>query len=113
MSVICYFRPGSKRRAMQGDVPAWITNNARAPYILACVLSYPPWVDRVELEALRAEAQRMSTLTGELHVLDHIVPVTNDRVCGLGVPWNFQVVHWLYNARKGNTWCPEQMDLFA
>lgn len=113
MSIVCFYRPGSKARAVTGDVPAWITNNARAPYILACVLSCPPWVDRGELEMLRAWAKARSIFTGERHVLDHIVPVTHPDVCGLTVPWNLQVIHWRANGVKGNTWCPDQLEMFA
>ena len=112
MSIVCYYRPGSKARAVRGDVPAWITNNARASYILACVLSCPPWVDRWELLALRATAQALTIMTGRLHVLDHIVPVTHPNVCGLTVPWNLRIVPWRVNAAKGNQWKPDQMELF-
>lgn len=54
----------------------------------------------------------MTIFTGERHVLDHIVPVNHPRVCGLTVPWNIQVIHWRANGSKGNTWCPEQLELF-
>lgn len=112
MSIVEYFRPGSKERAVRGDVPTWITNNDRAPYILACVLSCPPWVDRWELLALRAMAQAMTKMTGELYVLDHIVPIIHPRVCGLTVPWNLRVIHWRVNGAKGNKWNPDQLELF-
>lgn len=113
MSIVEYYRPGSKARAMRGDVPAWITNNARSSYILACVLSCPPWVDRWELLTLRAMAQALTKMTGTLHVLDHIVPVNGTGVCGLTVPWNLRIVPWRVNAAKGNRWNPDQLELFS
>ena len=112
MSVVCYFRPGSKQRIVAGDMPKWISNNARASYIAQVCLSYPPWVDRYDMNLLRAWAQARSVFTGELHVLDHIIPVSHPMVCGLSVPWNFQVVHWRVNGAKGNRWHPEQLELF-
>lgn len=113
MSIICFARPGSKARILAGDMPAWISNNARAPYIAAVCLSAPPWVDRKQLELLRAWAQAMTAMTGELYVLDHIIPVNHPLVCGLTVPWNLRVVHWRVNGAKGNRWNPNQLELFG
>jgi hypothetical protein len=35
----------------------------------------PPWADRKAIAALYAEARRLTELTGELHVVDHTVPL--------------------------------------
>lgn len=93
MSVVCYFRPGSRARILAGDTPKWISNNARAPYIESVCRSYPDWVDRHDLNLLRAWAKARSKFSGELYVMDHII-------------------HWRVNGRKGNTWNPDQMELF-
>jgi hypothetical protein len=114
MSVVCYFRPGTKAKIMAGEWVHWVFGHkSRAHYLYACVMSYPPWVDKVDLLMLKAWADAMSAFHGERYVLDHIVPVTHDRVSGLGVPWNFQVIHWRVNGAKGNKWEPDQMELFA
>lgn len=106
-------RKTTKARIMAGERVHWVFNHkTRADYLLAIVMSAPPWVDKWELEALRAFARAMTTMTGELYVLDHIVPVTHPRVCGLTVPRNLRVVHWRVNGAKGNKWNPDQLELF-
>lgn len=113
MSIVCLVRPGTKAKIMAGERVHWVFNHkTRADYLLAIVLSAPPWVDRWELEALRAFANCMTKMTGVQHVLDHIIPVTHPYVCGLTVPWNLRVVPWRVNASKGNAFNPDQLELF-
>ena len=75
----------------------------------------PKWADASEIAKLYKEAKRLTKLTGELHVVDHIVPKINPAVCGLHVGCNLRVIHWLENAKKGAFWWPdmwmEQMSL--
>ncbi len=75
----------------------------------------PPWADLREIERFYQEARRLTRLTGELHVVDHIVPKIGKTVCGLHVVANLRVIHWLPNAQKGADWWPnmwnEQMEL--
>lgn len=111
--MVDYARRASRARLIKGDVPAWIRNSTRGRYIAAVVISTPDWVDRRDLQNLKAEAAAVTERTGVLHVLDHIVPLNHPRVCGLTVPWNLRVVHYLVNHAKSNNWCPEQLDLFG
>lgn len=75
----------------------------------------PPWADMAAIKAIYAEARRLTRETGELHVVDHIIPKCGALVCGLHVPNNLQILHWLPNARKGAWQWPgmpfEQMEL--
>ncbi len=66
----------------------------------------PRWVDMREIARFYAEARRLTKLTGELHVVDHIVPKISPLVCGLHVAWNLRVIHWRENAIKGAAWWP-------
>lgn len=115
MSIISLVRPGTKRKILDGEFVHWVfAHTSRAEYLYTIVMSAPLWINayRWELEALRAWAKARSKFTGELYVLDHIVPVTHTHVSGLTVPWNLQVVHWRVNGSKGNKWAPDQMGLF-
>jgi len=106
--------------------PLFIVRKRRAPIIHGGTLggkrrrqrearATPPWVDRSAVRAIYKKAKRLSKSTGEQYVVDHIVPLDGKLVCGLHVPWNLRVVHWLENARKSwHTWPDmpfEQMEL--
>ena len=54
------------------------------------------------MKQLYIEAQRLTKLTGERYVVDHIVPLINDYVCGLHVPWNLRVITQDENLVKSN-----------
>lgn len=51
---------------------------------------------------LRQEARRLTQVTGEKHVIDHIYPLRSERVSGLNTPSNLQVVTQAYNLEKQN-----------
>jgi 5-methylcytosine-specific restriction endonuclease McrA len=106
-------RAPSRRRLLAGDVPAWIRNSNRAPYITQVMLSAPPWVDLKVLREMQQAARELTKATGHLHVLDHRVPLNHPHVCGLTVPWNLQIIHWRANLSKGNRWHPDQLPLFG
>jgi 5-methylcytosine-specific restriction endonuclease McrA len=44
----------------------------------------------------------MTQTTGEQYVVDHIIPLRSDEVCGLHVPWNLRVTTQEENLKKSN-----------
>lgn len=62
----------------------------------------PAWADLERIKAIYAEAQRISTETGVLHVVDHDVPLLGKLVSGLHVHENLKIITALENSRKRN-----------
>lgn len=101
-------RPASKafrQRLIDGIEPEWLKKHKRRGYIVRQILATPPWIKRADLMAVYARRK-----PGE--VVDHIVPLTHPRVCGLNVPWNLKCVPAGNNARKSNAWCQWHGELF-
>ncbi len=65
----------------------------------------PPWLSReqkAQIRELYKIAITMTKTTGEQYVVDHIVPLRSDIVCGLHVPWNLRVIPRQENLLKSN-----------
>jgi 5-methylcytosine-specific restriction endonuclease McrA len=65
----------------------------------------PPWLTRkqkAEIRQLYQIAITMTKTTGERYVVDHIVPLRGESVCGLHVPWNLRVITQEENLAKSN-----------
>jgi hypothetical protein len=65
----------------------------------------PPWLTRRQKSAicqLYQIAITMTQTTGEQYVVDHIVPLRGEAVCGLHVPWNLRVITQEENLKKSN-----------
>lgn len=83
------------------------------------VRATPKWLNemqRAQIRDIYRSAQWWTHQTGELHVVDHVVPKISPYVCGLHVPWNLQILHWRENTAKANNWWPDmwapQQELF-
>ena len=65
----------------------------------------PAWITQEQKQQIRGlylSAQRLTKITGERYVVDHIVPLISDAVCGLHVPWNLRVITQEENLKKSN-----------
>lgn len=65
----------------------------------------PKWItaeEKATMRALYVQARKLSEITGERYVVDHIVPLRSDVVCGLHVPWNLRVITQEENLKKSN-----------
>ena len=65
----------------------------------------PPWISRqqkTDIRQLYQIAITMTKTTGEQYVVDHIIPLRGEDVCGLHVPWNLRVITQEENLKKSN-----------
>lgn len=65
----------------------------------------PPWITaehKLQIRELYLNAQKLTKVTSERYVVDHIVPLINPDVCGLHVPWNLRVMTQEENLKKSN-----------
>ena len=65
----------------------------------------PKWItadQKLAMRKLYLEAQRLTKLTGQRYVVDHIVPLINQDVCGMHVLWNLQIMTQEENLKKSN-----------
>lgn len=73
----------------------------------------PPWVTRkqkTDMRELYRIAMTMTQTTGVLYVVDHIIPIRSDLVCGLHVPWNLRVITQEENLKKSNKLVDDALD---
>jgi 5-methylcytosine-specific restriction endonuclease McrA len=65
----------------------------------------PPWLtdeQKKDIKNLYFECKIISDTTGVKHHIDHIIPLNNELVCGLHVPWNLQILTAKDNLIKSN-----------
>jgi 5-methylcytosine-specific restriction endonuclease McrA len=74
-----------RRRRHREATPAWLTAKQKA-----------------EIRHIYEIAITMTKTTGEQYVVDHIVPLRSEVVCGLHVPWNLRVITQEENSKKSN-----------
>jgi hypothetical protein len=73
-------------------------------YYTNLLRAMPSWLTTEhfrEIKKIYTEAHRKGL------VVDHIVPLKSQFVCGLHVPWNLEGVPRAVNVKKGNLWWPD------
>ena len=60
--------------------------------------------DKKNIEIIYKECSKISKETRIKHNVDHIIPLTNEMVCGLHVSWNLQILTKSENVIKKNKW---------
>jgi len=75
----------ARRRKHRQATPLWLTRRQKS-----------------EIRQIYQIAITMTQTTGEQYVVDHIVPLRSDVVCGLHVPWNLRVMTQEENLKKSN-----------
>jgi hypothetical protein len=92
------------KKWMRDNMPKALAKKAR--YRSGKYKATPPWLTEEhheEIELMYVESRRLSKETGIKHHVDHIIPLKNDIVCGLHVPWNLRVITATENLTKNNT----------
>jgi hypothetical protein len=64
--------------------------------------STPEWINNSELREIYKEKNILSEYTGINYSVDHIIPINHEKVCGLHVPWNLQILTKSENSSKNN-----------
>ncbi|MDH4602416.1 MULTISPECIES: HNH endonuclease signature motif containing protein [Pseudomonas syringae group] len=68
----------------------------------------PLWADLAAIKAFYKDAKRLSIETGVLHEVDHIVPIQGEKVCGLHVENNLQILTKTDNVKKHSRFTDNQ-----
>ena len=75
----------ARRRKHREATPLWLTREQKG-----------------QIRELYKIAITMTKTTGEQYVVDHIIPLRSEVVCGLHVPWNLRVIPRQENLLKSN-----------
>lgn len=70
----------------------------------------PSWANIEKIKEIYRKAEKLTTITGIEHQVDHIYPLQSKYMCGLHVETNLQILTKEENASKGNRTWPGQLD---
>lgn len=84
----------NRRAAKKQALPSWAKSKAI----------------QAEFKRIAQHKQWLDEVANRSHHIDHILPLQNDFVCGLHVPWNLIVLSSEDNISKNAYWWPGQLD---
>lgn len=104
-------------RAMRAKIlaqgPTVLPRSWQRTWMIARIIQTPPWVNFSEVREVYRWAAELTRTTGVSHTVDHIVPLNHPMVSGLHVPCNLRPVPASVNFSKGNTWMPDQIEMWG
>lgn len=109
--ILKYKAASEKSSSFWSSIPRHLKTAMAARRRAAKLQATPPWLtpsDISRIEAIYAEAQRLSSLTGSPHDVDHEIPLQGGDVCGLHVPWNLRPILASVNRSKGVIYSRDQ-----
>lgn len=89
----------------------WVNNNPEkvnaqtAKYRATKLNATPFWLtedQQKDIKEIYALAKELQWLSEEPLHIDHVMPLVNENICGLHVPWNLQIIPKSMNIKKGN-----------
>lgn len=87
-----------------------LRNFYSATWRKAARIATPSWANFEKIQAIYAEAVRVSQMTGIKHHVDHYYPLQGKTVCGLHCEANLVIIPAAYNIRKRNRHPDEPRD---
>lgn len=79
----------------------------RVKYKEAVSRAHVDWADDDEIRDIYLARDRAKAESGIDFAVDHIIPLTNNKVCGLHVLWNLRIVTKSENSKKHNSFRQE------
>lgn len=64
----------------------------------------PPWANKSLIKEIYDRAHQLTVETGEMHEVDHVIPLQGKLICGLHVETNLKILTFIDNRTKGNKW---------
>lgn len=95
-----YFFDGTRRKPIRVSASKYDASKRREK---ALKQATPKWVDMNAIKQIEQERYQLNMLDGKnTWAVDHIVPLQNEIVSGLNVPWNLEIILTKKNSKKSN-----------
>jgi hypothetical protein len=97
-----------RARRWAKENPARVNATVRKRQV-AKLQAIPLWAELKKIEAIYAEARRLTEETGIKHHVDHIYPLVSKVMCGLHCETNLQILTAAENCSKSNRHWPTSL----